>query len=942
MSVKLDDIDLNADVVSAERSDEAHRVNKLEPIGSEAETLALGEVGVGRVDEGLDIENSGEAEMGHVDEKMDDMSVGGEIGVDKGAIDLGLNCNVPNTDIYVGDSIRLEKNEGVGKNFSTFSEEKVVDRIGESVSGRDGVEGEVVTSCGEEGDDQGTDLHTVEGVGESVNLDVFSEDTSPIVPAVASGSSSHGGAEHDSSRDLKCADELPDRSSHLVTTDWDRKFISGIGNEGTEVKGETGVEPRLADDTTPHINGFGSNGNEGVFIEMQTEDILQPQDTEKENIKRVALKPECDVKESQTEKEGQFHVSDLVWGKVRSHPWWPGQIFGASDASEKARKYCKKDSFLVAYFGDQTFAWNDASLIKPFRTHFSQMEKQSSTEAFRHAVDRALEEVSRRVEFGLACSCLTGEMHDKIKTQIIVNAGIHEEASRRDGGDEYSSAASFMPVNTVQYLKALAQSPYSGVDRLEFAIARAQLLAFNHWKGFCQLPEFKMLDGLLEDGADIPVIGERKYSEGITEDAICVPSGKKQFPLGKGKGKLVIQDTSSRKRREISSDGVSSSKKERRMSDLMSRSPSNLSNCKDEPDRKAGRNLSSPSSVKKRKADDSVPDESRVKNKKVSLSPVTKKQFSRVGESIRKVASQLAMSTPILKAGYKKTLSKNGSNKGLSRTKSDKSQRRKGIPPEYPPPAEMLLQLHVAARDHTKGYNSLKSNVSFFSDFRNSFCQENSTSREHKKSTGKVFCKQTGKKLSYPETTETSGFEGMEDSYWTDRIVQSNNEEQVLFEPETPNEKGSPTIEPEAALESSAKSNSKQESAVGDCELDGETTGCVDEKNDEAYTPTALILNFTDLDSLPSESNLNNIFRHYGPLNESDTEVLKKSRRAKVIFKRRSDAETAFSSTGKFSTFGPSLVSYRLNYLPSTQRKTSTSPTKQSRKSSTSGDCNAA
>ncbi|GFZ11108.1 Tudor/PWWP/MBT superfamily protein [Actinidia rufa] len=811
MSVKLDDIDLNADVVSAERSDEAHRVNKLEPIGSEAETLAL-------------------------------------------------------------VVVRKEKTR--------------------------------VLIC-----------ITVEGVGESVNLDVFSEDTSPIVPAVASGSSSHGGAEHDSSRVLKCADELPDRSSHLVTTDWDRKFISGIGNEGTEVKGETGIEPRLADDTTPHNNGFGSNGNEGVFIETQTEDILQPQDTEKENIKRVALKPECDVKESRTEKEGQFHVSDLVWGKVRSHPWWPGQIFGASDASEKARKYCKKDSFLVAYFGDQTFAWNDASLIKPFRTHFSQMEKQSSTEAFRHAVDRALEEVSRRVEFGLACSCLTGEMHDKIKTQIIVNAGIREEASRRDGGDEFSSAASFMPVNVVQYLKALAQSPYSGIDRLEFAIAQAQLLAFNHWKGFCQLPEFKMLDGLLEDGAYSPVIGERKYSEGITEDAICVPSGKKQFPLGKGKpgkgkGKLVIQDTSSRKRREISSDGVSPSKKERRMSDLMSRSPSNLSNCEDEPDGKAGRNLSSSSSVKKRKADDSVPDESRVKNKKVSLSPVTKKA--------------------VFKSWRKHT------------TKSDKSQRRKGIPPEYPPPAEMLLQLHVAARDHTKGYNSLKSNVSFFSDFRNSFCLENSTSREHKKSTGKVFGKQTGKKLSYPETTETSGFEGMEDSYWTDRIVQSNNEEQVLFEPETPNEKGSPTIEPEAALESSAKSNSKQESAVGDCELDGETTGCVDEKNDEAYTPTALILNFTDLDSLPSESNLNNIFRHYGPLNESDTEVLKKSRRAKVIFKRRSDAETAFSSTGKFSTFGPSLVSYRLNYLPSTQRKTSTSPTKQSRKSSTSGEGNAA
>ncbi|GJV06086.1 60S ribosomal protein L10a-1 [Tanacetum coccineum] len=31
--------------------------------------------------------------------------------------------------------------------------------------------------------------------------------------------------------------------------------------------------------------------------------------------------------------EGEFDVSDLVCGKVRSHPWWPGQIVDPSDAS---------------------------------------------------------------------------------------------------------------------------------------------------------------------------------------------------------------------------------------------------------------------------------------------------------------------------------------------------------------------------------------------------------------------------------------------------------------------------------------------------------------------------------------------------------------------------------------------------------------------------------
>ena len=49
----------------------------------------------------------------------------------------------------------------------------------------------------------------------------------------------------------------------------------------------------------------------------------------------------------------------------------------------------------MAYFGDQTFAWNEASLIKPYLMPFSQMEIQSNTEAFRHAVDCALVSVAQ-------------------------------------------------------------------------------------------------------------------------------------------------------------------------------------------------------------------------------------------------------------------------------------------------------------------------------------------------------------------------------------------------------------------------------------------------------------------------------------------------------------------------------------------------------------------
>lgn len=233
-----------------------------------------------------------------------------------------------------------------------------------------------------------------------------------------------------------------------------------------------------------------------------------------------------------------------------------------------------------------------------------------------------------------------------------------------------------------------------------------------------------------------------------------------------------------------------------------------------------------------------------------------------------------------------------------------------------------------------KGYNLLASSVSFLTEFRNSFCMEKSTSRDDKNPTRKVSSKKSGKNLPGVETTETSEFGGTEDSYWRDMIVQSNTEEQVLFEPEIPKENGSPTVVPEATLESGQGLDLEQKTAVIDRESEIKPEG------EEEFTPTAFILNFADWDSVPSESNLNDIFSRYGPLIESDTEVLKKSKRAKVVFKRRSDAETAFSSSGKFSTFGPSLVSYRLNYLPSTSRKSPISATKRSKKAATSVEGN--
>ncbi|KAL5740720.1 hypothetical protein ACOSQ2_029900 [Xanthoceras sorbifolium] len=656
----------------------------------------------------------------------------------------------------------------------------------------------------------------------------------------------------------------------------------------------------------------------------------------------------------------EFCASDLVWGKVRSHPWWPGQIFDPSAASQKATKYFKKDSYLIAYFGDQTFAWNEVSKIKHFREHFAQMEKQSSLEDFHYAIDCALEEVSRRVEYGLACSCIPGGALAKIKTQVIVNAGIQEESTMRDGGDSFSDAVSFDPMKLREKIKALAQFPYSvGVDRLGFVTVKAQLSAFYRWKGYLQMPEFNMLGGLLESDAEIPLSGEIEHSAEVSQNAAQLKHDKQVSP---GMGKLKSQDGSSHKRKHTSGDNIHSSKKEKTLLDLLAERHTNLSNGK-------GNKMISSFSGKKRKVAVSISDDLAVKHKKLdsdsgdvavklkkldSISDVVtvkksdmlavehgrsdlsigaankclpiKKTFG-VGSSIIKVASQLNGTNSLLKCADRAAQNTADKNKVKEKSHSRKSQSRKLFPSEESSPDELLSQLHLVAQDPKKGYSNLISLISFLSEFRNSVSLD-------KQSLGEVSGDKTGKTLTSSETIETSQLELMNNSYWTDRVVENTPEEQQSLENkseagevlhENPSQMDIP-VNLEFGLQTLGESLELEEVQPVDS-----FDGC----HNEDPSPTALILNFTALDSVPSKENLNKIFSRFGPLNELETEVLK-SKRAKVVFKRRADAETAFSSAGKYSIFGPSLVSYCLKYMSSAASKASSNATKRSRKGATS------
>ncbi|GAU31380.1 hypothetical protein TSUD_19250 [Trifolium subterraneum] len=678
--------------------------------------------------------------------------------------------------------------------------------------------------------------------------------------------------------------------------------------------------------------------NEGQEIEEESNEAGQRKPADGKAAKHALVKPGISEIVNQAryslpteKKEGEFSLSDMVWGKVRSHPWWPGQIFDPSDASERAMKYHKKDCYFVAYFGDRTFAWNEASQLKHFRAHFSTIEKQrSSSESFQNAIDCALDEVSRRVEYGLACSCIPKDTYDTIKSQTIENTGIRQNISLTHGVDESLNANSFSPKELIDYVKTLSELPTAGFDRLELTIAQAQLLAFNRFKGFSCLPEIQHCGGGDKDNSFVD--DEQDLCEVIEHDQAGPRNSKKK-------------GSTRQKRKHNFKDTMHPTKKEKRMSDLMNGTP-------DSPDGDSlicftPENLDSPEHSKKSSASDPYANDSEMQDgrKTISVAKVsntTKSSFN-LGDCIRRAASQLTSSPSILKCSSDRSpktdgdvddFPENGLDVSLPPVEDDENMT------EYSSLDDLLSSLQCVAQEPLEEYTFLSGIVSFFSDFRNSVIV--AADWKDVLRTEKVGTKRKRPPpIAGTGSPETFEFEDMSDTYWTDRVIDNGNEEKPVQQPSRKNQKNDEQLvaakspKPAAKTPKPAKSpkpaktpkpaqvnrrpyNKKKNSDSNHAETPEKPSGYIDEN-----APAELVMNFAEFNSVPLETNLNKMFRRFGPLKESETEVDRVSSRARVVFKKCVDAEVAFNSAKKFNIFGSVLVNYQLNYTPSALFKAS-------------------
>lgn len=69
----------------------------------------------------------------------------------------------------------------------------------------------------------------------------------------------------------------------------------------------------------------------------------------------------------------EYKKGEIVWGKIRGHPWWPAQI---TRIIRKKGKSAKHNKYKCAYINDSSHSELWSSSMKPFREYYIELSKR--------------------------------------------------------------------------------------------------------------------------------------------------------------------------------------------------------------------------------------------------------------------------------------------------------------------------------------------------------------------------------------------------------------------------------------------------------------------------------------------------------------------------------------------------------------------------------------
>ncbi|KAL8540842.1 hypothetical protein ACS0TY_002173 [Phlomoides rotata] len=237
-----------------------------------------------------------------------------------------------------------------------------------------------------------------------------------------------------------------------------------------------------------------------------------------------------------------YGVGDMVWGKVKSHPWWPGHIYNEAFASPSVQRSKREGHVLVAFFGDSSYGWFDPSELVPFEDNFEEKSRQISSRAFLKAVEEAMDELSRRRSLGLVCRC-RNEFNfwpSSVKGYFVVDVGDYEPVVYSTSQIN-KARENFHPNEMLSFLSQLALAPRAHKHwTLEFTKNKATAMA-------CRKALFEEYDETYAEAFGTSPVGHSRPSAPVAVDPSKAPlSGRLVFAEALGKRKHSVKPTKSK------------------------------------------------------------------------------------------------------------------------------------------------------------------------------------------------------------------------------------------------------------------------------------------------------------------------------------------------------------------------------------------------------------
>ncbi|KAL7259529.1 hypothetical protein ACSBR1_005425 [Camellia fascicularis] len=251
---------------------------------------------------------------------------------------------------------------------------------------------------------------------------------------------------------------------------------------------------------TPRVEETVVNSAEKVFVELSPRANDLKCDTRNGGLGKGHSVSQSDLKISMSDEfeanekckaigAGQsssvgygYEIGDMVWGKVKSHPWWPGHIYNEAFASPLVRRSKRPGHVLVAFFGDSSYGWFDPAELIPFDANFSEKSRQTNSRTFIKAVEEAIDEASRIRCLALACRCRNAFNFrpTEVEGYFAVDLSDHEPEVVYPVSQIGKARKSFRPKDTLAFMKQLALMPTSDeCSGLDFIMNKTVALAYR-------------------------------------------------------------------------------------------------------------------------------------------------------------------------------------------------------------------------------------------------------------------------------------------------------------------------------------------------------------------------------------------------------------------------------------------------------------------------------